>query len=87
MNRHFPTSYQIIQGLEEATPGTNQGKPWYGIILHSDTVIDTITVGGEDINAAKALLLVTDIAVGTPFLMTITKIKLSAGSCKMINAN
>ncbi len=87
MNRHFPTSYQIIQGVGEVTPLKSNGKPWYGIILHEDTVIETITVGGVDLDAAAALLLIKNIAVGTAFLMEIAKIKLSAGACKMINFN
>jgi len=84
MNRQFPESYLVVNDFLQKTAVKT---PWYGIILHSDTVIESITVAGESFNAADALLLIKDIAVGTPFLMAITKIKLSAGSCKMIKPN
>lgn len=86
MNQHFPKDYDIINDVIENTPSGK--KNWYGIILHSDTVIAEITVAGTKItNDATILLLIKDIPTGTPFLMDISKIKLTSGSCKMINPN
>ena len=86
MNQHSPQGYDIVNDVIENLPSGN--KNWYGIILHSDTVIDEITVAGTKItNDATILLLIKDIPVGTPFLMDISAIKLTSGSCKMINPN
>ena len=84
MNPHFPQGYLVINDLDEHESGS---KPWYGIMLHTETVIDTMTVNGKDINASAALLLIKDVPVGTPLLMSITKIKLSTVACKMILPN
>ena len=88
MNRHFPTTYDIINDTDEHFPD-DENKPWYGIILHTETVIAEITLaGGPKITDQPTInLLVKDVPVGTPFLMQIKQIKLSTPACKMINQN
>jgi len=88
MNRQFPESYDIISDQVEHTP-ENVSKPWYGIILHDDTVIEEITIAKKPklVDLAVIALLIKDVPIGTPFLMNIAQIKLVSGACKMINPN
>ena len=86
MNRQFPVSYEVISDTEDHIAESN---PWYGILLHDDTVIESITIAEQEqiTDQPTILLLIKNISPGTAFLMEIKQIKLSAGGCKLINPN
>lgn len=85
MNKHFTKNHTIIV---DTLTHEKTGKPWMGIIPHTDFAVTSITlVDGTQLTGAAATNYVADIPVGVPFLCQVTQIKLSAGGCKMINPN